>query len=236
MSTTLPPPGSVDFGRAFSFVTQDPDWLKKILIGGLFVLLGNLVIGAFFVAGYWVRLLQRVSAGEARPLPEWDDLGGIFGDGVKIVGVAFVHYLGVAVVLGGFGCVGALFLGGVGALTRRSEAEDVLGALGGIGLVGLYGILLLVGLALALYLPAAFTRVALRNDFAQGFAFSANLAFIRANLGNYLLSLVIALVAGFVAQFGVLLCCIGVFPASFWAYCIAGHCLGETVRFNPRSV
>jgi len=35
MSTQAPArTGTVDFGRSFSFVTEDPEWVKKILIGG----------------------------------------------------------------------------------------------------------------------------------------------------------------------------------------------------------
>lgn len=229
--------GSIDFGRSFGFVFQDPDWIKKTLIGGAFTLLASLIIGMFFVAGYWVRLIKRVAAGEARPLPEWDDLGGIFGDGLRIVGLYFIYYVGVILVLGSLGCVAALFIGGLSPLARRSEgAGELIGVLGGLGVAGLYGLFLLAALVLAIYLPAAFARVIMRDSFAEGFAFARNFAFIRDNLGNYALSLVLFLLASFLAQFGVLLCCVGIFPASFWAYCVLGHALGETVRLNPGSI
>ncbi len=238
-TASAPPAGSptIDFGRCFRVVTDDPEWIKKVLIGGAFTLLAYLLIGAFFIAGYWARLLKRTAAGEARPLPDWDDLGGIFGEGLKLVGLYLVYYLGVGLVIGSMGCVIALFAGGIGSLAGRShDAESAMGVLAGTGLIGLYALFLVVALVLALYLPAAFVRVVMRDSFAEGFAFAANLAFIRANLGNYLLSLVLLLVASFVAQFGVLLCCIGVFPAAFWAYCIFGYALGETVRLNPGSI
>ena len=34
------------------------------------------------------------------------------------------------------------------------------------------------------------------------------------------------MVTNFVAQFGILLCCIGFFPAAFWSMCVAGWALG----------
>jgi len=43
-------------------------------------------------------------------------------------------------------------------------------------------------------------------------------------------------VARFASQFGLLLCCVGVFPAAFWSSLVLGYALGETVRLNPRSV
>ena len=237
MASPSPAPPTVDIGRCFRFVVDDPDWIKKILIGGAFTLASSFIVGFFFVAGYWVRLLKRVAAGEPRPLPEWDDLGGIFGDGLKVVGVYAVYLLAVIVLLSGLGCVAGLLVFGVSGLGRGSEGvSEMLGALGGLGLVGLYLVFFVLNLALSLYLPAALVRVAVRGEFKDGFDTRANIEFIRANLVNYALSLVFYLVASFAAQFGFVLCCVGVFPCAFWALLILGYGLGETVRMNPRSV
>ena len=89
------PTGSVDFGRSFTFVTEDPDWIKKILIGGVFTLACALLVGVPFVLGYFSRTLRNVVAGEARPMPEWDDLGGIFNEGLRLTAVYLVYALGV---------------------------------------------------------------------------------------------------------------------------------------------
>ena len=43
------------------------------------------------------------------------------------------------------------------------------------------------------------------------------------------------LVAAFVAQFGVLLCCVGVFPAVFWSYLVLAMALGQTSRLSAAS-
>src|SRR5207249_3422683 len=59
---TTPPPQSssrdLDLGQGFRFFFEDPDWVKKILIGGVFMLLSSLIIGAIFVAGYGVHVLR----------------------------------------------------------------------------------------------------------------------------------------------------------------------------------
>ena len=91
---------------------------------------------------------------------------------------------------------------------------------------------MLASLALAVYLPAALARSALRGTVADGFAWREILGFIKANLGNYLLSLVIYLLASFLAQFGFLLCCVGIFPAAFWGYMVLAVALGQTVRLE----
>jgi hypothetical protein len=227
----------IDFARCFQFVTDDPDWIKKVLIGGAFMLASMFIVGIFFVSGYWARFLKQVAAGQATPLPEWEDLGGIFGDGLKIVGVYFVHLLGVVSVVAALGCAAGLITAGVAGIAPGSdEAGSAAAAVGGLGFAAFYGLFLILGLALGVYMPAVFVRVALRDSFAEGFAWRENAAFIRQNLGNYALSLVLGLLTNFISQFGIVLCCVGIFPLAFWGYLVVGYALGETVRLNPRSV
>jgi hypothetical protein len=47
------------------------------------------------------------------------------------------------------------------------------------------------------------------------------------------MALAIYLVTSMVAQVGVLLCCVGIFPAAFWSMCAAGWALGEVARRDP---
>jgi len=224
------PSGSVDFGRILRYPTDDPDWIKKVLIGGAFALLSSMLIGIPFVLGYFSRTLRGVVEGASR-LPEWDDLGGIFNDGLRLTVVYLAYALGMALVVTVPVLAIAIPLGMLG-----ERGADAAGAIAGLGFVVVYGLVMLLSLALAVYLPAALTRAALRGTIGDGFAVREVLGFIRANLGNYLLALVIFLLASFVAQFGLVLCCVGIFPASFWAYLILAAGLGETVRLNPQSL
>lgn len=239
MATTTPgPAGTVDFGRCFTFVTEDPEWIKKVLIGGAFALLSAILIGIPFVLGYFGRTLRNVAAGAPRPLPEWDDLGGLFGEGLQLAAVYLLHVLGALAAVAALGCLAltpAMLAGGLRAGDLHGPSEAI-GALSGLALVAVYGFGMLVSLAVALYVPSALARAAMHGSIGEGFAWRQNVAFIRANLGNYLLSLVIYLVAGFAAQFGALLCCVGLFPAAFWSYLVAAAALGGTIRLNPTSV
>jgi hypothetical protein len=237
MATETPAPsGTIDFGRCFTFLTEDPAWLTKILVGGLFALLSAVLVGIPFLLGYWARTLKNVAAGK-RPLPEWDDLGGIFGEGLRLVGVYLVYALGLAVVLG---LVGAILLVPFMVLGSAGDLDDgpagLFAAIGGLGSLLFWAIIMVTSLAAAVYLPAAMARAAMRDSFAEGFAWREIGGFIRANLGNYALSVVVYLVASFLSQFGVILCCVGVFPAAFWAYEVLAFALGETVRLNPTSI
>ncbi len=234
MATATPAPGgTVDFGRSFAFVTEDPAWIKKILIGGGFTLLSGLLVGIPFVLGYFARTLRNVVEGAARPLPEWDDLGGIFSEGLRLAAVYLVYVIGGAIVASVPGCLlmaPAMLASG----SRHGEAAGA--ALAGLGMVAFYGLTMLLSLAMLVYLPAALTRAALRGTVADGFDWRAAIGFIRANLGNYLLSLVIFLVASVLSQLGILLCCVGIFPAAFWAYLVLAAGLGQTVRLGRATI
>lgn len=230
------PTRTLDFGRCFTFLTEDPDWVKKLLIGGAFTLASALIVGAFFVAGYIARFVRRVAAGEARPLPEWDDLGGIFNDGLRLVALYFVCTIGVVLLILLLACPLGLVFAALSGASQGRAAEEFLGVFGGLGVVALYGLIFVLSFAVNLVLPAAAVRVIFKNDLAAGFDVSGLVRFVRENLGNYLLSLVVFILASFLAQFGVILCCVGVFPAMFWAYLALGYALGDTVRLNPASL
>ena len=90
-----PPPPTYDFVRPFAFTFDDPRWLPKILLGGLFYILGIFIVGIIFVLGYQARLARNVIAGVEHPLPEWDDLGEYFAEGLRLMGVVLVlgYYL-----------------------------------------------------------------------------------------------------------------------------------------------
>lgn len=231
MATATPAPGgTVDFGRSFTYVTEDPDWVKKVLIGGLFALLSMLLVGIPFVLGYFARTLRNVVAGAERPLPEWDDLGAFFSEGLRLAVVYLAYAIGGAIVAAIPGCLlmaPAMLASGA----RHGEAAGA--ALATLGMFAFYGLTTLVSLALLVYIPAALVRTTLRGTVADGFDWRAVVTFIRANLSNYLISIVIYLVAGFLAQFGLVLCCVGVFPAAFWAYLVLAAALGQTVRLSP---
>jgi hypothetical protein len=221
----------LDLGRAFGFFFEDPDWVKKALLGGLFCLLGMFLVGSFFVAGYVLRMVQRVVRNEPRPLPEWDDLGGLFLDGARAIGLYLVYLVPLVLLpLGVLGMSALVFGGTAGLAERSSQAADAMGALFGLVVFGLYALFMVAMLALSFYLPSALVRLALLGRFGAGLEWRENLAFIRRNLGPYVLALVFYLVASFVAQFGVILCCVGVFPVTFWSLAVLAFGLGQVAR------
>ena len=90
------------FGDAFTFVFQDPDWFKKIIIPGLVGLLIP-VIGQMVLLGWALKVTLNVIRNNPNPLPEMD-FGGDLGRGFKawVVGLVygipmFIFYLPILI-------------------------------------------------------------------------------------------------------------------------------------------
>ena len=58
----------MDIGRSFSYILEDEDWWKKVLIGGLLTLIP--IIGPFYGLGYLLEAIKNVISGREVPLPE----------------------------------------------------------------------------------------------------------------------------------------------------------------------
>ncbi|HEY7409295.1 MAG TPA: DUF4013 domain-containing protein [Vicinamibacteria bacterium] len=233
MATATPAGGSFDFARGFSFVFDDPEWVKKMLIGGAYTLAAMLLVGMPFVAGYAMRLTRNAARGMPRPLPAWDDMGGLFGEGMQLVAVSLAYMAAFLLIPGAAVLTIVVFTGGFAAMGGDSTAAKAAGPFVALAVVGLYAAVFLGGLALFVYFPAALARVALTGRVGAGFAVRDNVAFITRNPGNYALALVLYLLANLASQFGVVLCCVGILPATFWSYCVLAWSMGEVARLDP---
>jgi hypothetical protein len=229
-----PPPPPVtpaktefDFVKPFAYVFEDPRWLTKILIGGLFYLAGFMLIGWFFILGYVAQTMRNVILGQPRPLPEWDNLGDYFGEGAMLFAVGFVWMLPI------FALVGMIIVPAIasGALQNHGSAgAEALSAMTA-GITGVLSCLMVpVGLAITVFLPASFLFVVVERRFGAAFELGRIWTFIRNNLANYLLAVVVYLVARFLGGFGVALCCIGVVFTGFWSFLITGYAFAQTYR------
>ena len=231
-TSASPAPRNIDFVRSMVFLKDDADWVRKLLIGSLVMLAAFFLVGVPFLIGYCQRTVKRTAEGAAVPLPDWDDWGGLFREGLKIYGVMLVHVLVLLVPM--MCCMGGLF-GVMGAAQNAGEnVGGALGALGALGAVVVYGVLFLLAVAMSVYLPSAQARVALGGTFKDAFQTKANLAFIRRNGMNYALTLAVMLVTNLLSQFGIFLLCIGVLPATLWSLLAYSWALGETIRHDSQ--
>lgn len=217
-------PAGYDFLRPFTFAFDDPRWLPKVLMGGLFMLLSYIVIGVPFLLGYMARLIRNVIAGDPRPLPEWNDLGEFFGEGLILFCVGLIYFLPVSIlsVMVGFGS----------ALVDNSDQAAVRGVGGGV-----FGcascVLSFISLLIYFFNPAALLMVITTRRFGAAFEFARIWSFISANIGNYLLAIVISVIAWIVSFVGLAGFCVGIFFTQFWSAAVAAFALAQVYRNAP---
>ncbi|HEX8251958.1 MAG TPA: DUF4013 domain-containing protein [Thermoanaerobaculia bacterium] len=220
-----PLPPQFDFGRPFSFVFDDPRWLQKILIGGLFYLAGFVLIGWFFIFGYVARTTRNLIAGAALPLPEWDDLGDFFSEGVRLFGVVLLYAIPFII-------MALVFI--VPSLALSSTGEEGLEAAGGVMFACVSCLLVPLSLVVLLFLPASLLFAVAEQRFGAAFELRRIWPFIRENIGNYLLAIVVYLIARFIGGAGTALLCIGVIFTGFWSVLISAHGFAQVYRLSSR--
>ncbi len=219
----------MDIGKAFTYVFEDPNWIMKVLIGGIVLLIP---IVNFAVYGYMLTTLKNVADGQPNPLPEWGEFGAHFMKGLYAFVGILVYFLPAIIV---YCCIFVLTFGmSAAAGSSTGSGSDAGSSLAGVlglvtlclqCLVGIYALLA----GLTLYAPL--TRFAMSaNQLSIFWDFRGNLAFIQKNLTNYIIALLIAFVASFVAEFGLILCIVGVLFTLFWAQMVAANVFGQLWR------
>ena len=223
----LPAKPQFDFAKPFSYVFEDPDWVTKILIGGLFYIAGFVLIGWFFIFGYVAQTARNVIAGHARPLPDWSNLGDFFGEGARLFGIMLCVILPL-VALALLVMIPSAMLGSV-----DNEGVQTIGGLMSGTIVCLF---VPLSLAVTLFMPGMLLFAAAERRFGAAFEFRRIWPFIKQNIGNYLLAIVVYLIARFIGGFGVMLLCIGVVFTGFWSFLITAHAFGQVYRLatQPR--
>src|SRR4051812_8761078 len=189
---TPPPPiarPQYDFLKPLAFVFEDPNWIGKVLMGALFSLAAIVLIGVFFIYGYLARLVRNVVDGVEHPLPEWTELGEMFGEGAMLF-VATILYM-----------FPIFFFAAIMFPIALISGIDNPGAqiVGAGAMVVLMLILVPLGFAMAVWIPAAILHAAVKRDFRAAFDFRTIAAFIKNNALNYVLAYLDWLVARMVA-------------------------------------
>lgn len=100
--------------------------------------------------------------------------------------------------------------------------------LGAIPCIGCFAAPL--SMAVCVVLPAILALVYIRNDFAAAFDFRAISKFIGDNVSNYIIFLIIAILADIASMFGFFAFIIGIFFTAFWYNLVAVHALAQVWR------
>lgn len=209
----------MDFGKAFTFVFEDEDWIKKIALGGLLSLIP--VIGIFLVIGYGLEVTKRVIKGDAEVLPDWSDFGGYLTKGFLVFLIVFVYMLPVILIQI---CTFIPFL--------FDKPNDTLTAIFTIVTICFGFFTFLYSLAAYLVLPAAVGRYAATGELGEAFKLGAIFGMVKDNLGTYGMVLLGGIIAGLVASLGSIACVIGVLFTMVYSMAVNGHLWGQAYNVS----
>ena len=194
-------------GDAFVWPFRDPDWLGKIAIIGLILLIP--IVGGINGLGWMLATLDRLRAGEQRlPAANFDYLGR----GFQLFVVYLVYYLALAVLALVFYTPAILIL----SFQGNHNANVFLVGVGIALLLVTLSVVTLGALALTFTMPAIVLAVD-RGGIAEGLKFAQVVGRTRASLTNTLIAGLMLIAAGLVGQLGSVACFVGVVFTSAYA-------------------
>lgn len=82
----------MDFGRSISFPFEDSEWPVKAIVGAILSLI------PFFAPGYQVRVTRNVIRDRSHPLPNTNELGQVFVDGLMAGLAALIYFLPLIII------------------------------------------------------------------------------------------------------------------------------------------
>lgn len=232
----------MDVGRAFRFVFEDRDWVAKLLLGGVILLIP--IFGVFALTGYMIAVIRRVLNADPNPLPDWSELGQRFVDGL-LVSVAGLVYALPGLLL----ACPIFFVWVLPALGGESEdLATALASVAGIVAIGLSCIVFLYGLLLVFLTPVIYLQYAGYGRIGACLRVGDIARFTLRNVGDLFLLLLIvvalsagiSLVASLIGGVSNLIPCVGpviailfilaTLPASVWLMAFQAHLIGQIGR------
>lgn len=203
----------------FAFPFRDEKWPNKLGIALLIMFASILIVPGIFLAGYLYELQRGIIVDQKAPsLPEWNDFGKYFVDGLKMYGVwlvcaipsliLFVPYILFTIVMLAFA-------------DAPSEVVEPLILLG----MPISMLLMLLGMLVSFVMSflslAAVGHMIAQDEFGAAFRIRAWWPILRQNIAGYILAFVfvigISWILSFVAQFlmmTIVLCVIAPFLSS----------------------
>ena len=201
----------MEISKSISFITEDPRWQQKLMIGTGVIIASTVfsvvlvgIIGFIIFTGYLVRLLQNVRDGHPYPLPEWDQWGEDLARGFKLVVATLVWALPILVL------TIPTVIGGIMSDSRSDGAQF----LGGMLLICGNCLTILYGLLLTAATPGISIAFAKDEQITSALQFRQIIDWTRANIGQVLVVTLVYIAAsialGLVGSIvGVLLCLVG---------------------------
>lgn len=166
------------------------DWTKVLILGIMFLTSFIIIIPIFMVMGYCFRILKSSLAG-FNELPDFDMLGEMFVDGLKVFIVNFIYFIipTMVIIIGGWTSIASV------SVTGMANPTVFFALLSGMSIIGL-----ILAIVFGLIAIIAIVNMAL-NDGALGAAFRFSEILEQNSMigwGKYLIWYLVMIVIGFI--------------------------------------
>ena len=213
----------MDIGRSFTYVLEDDEWWKKVLLGGLLSLIP--VVGPLYAMGYVLEVIGNVIGGRETPLPEAvENLGGRIVKGLLAAAIMLIYALPLLIIMV---CPAV----GIPLASNASADPDTAGVIASIAGTCFGCIGAIYGALMGLVQPFAWGKYVETGQFGEAFKFGEILNMLKANIGPALIVLLVYALASFLASMvGSILCGIGLFFTMFYAQLVSAYLFGSLYR------
>jgi hypothetical protein len=230
----------MDIGKALSHVFDDEDWPTKIIVGTVILMVPILNFAAI---GYQIQLARNVVKKVKRPLPEWNDFGSLFIDGLWMALASVVYSVPLAVLAlfpAPFALIATIF-----CINNEQACVFIPWIL--LLMVGTVLLSLLGAIVLGMLRPGIISRFVQEGTFSSCFQLGAIGGFIKRNLGSYAAVYAVTIGLGFLAALilpaasmmmsfipclGPILPTLLVAAAGFMILMVTGHMIGQLVSID----
>jgi hypothetical protein len=210
----------MQFGKAFTFVFEDPKWLQKVGIAALIILIP--IVGPFAVFGWSLEVTRRVINNDPELLPTFSDFVGHLMRGLKAFVIGLVYVLPIILVSA---CSNGLMVG-IGS-AASNQNSDVIGGSIAVLTTCIVCFASIYGILAGLLLPAAFGNFIATDKLGAAFRIGEVWGLFRANPGAYLLVFVGTILSGLIASLGTIICLVGALFTLAYSQVINGHLYGQ---------
>ena len=155
----------MDIGKSFSYQFEDKQWITKLGLGALISLVPILNVA---LTGYMVGIIRNVTADAREPLPNWDNLGQQFRDGLILAAASLVYAAPLLIVV----CLPLGFLALPGVVSQYNNWQEVgrsIAGAGGVLFACLFCLFSLYILLFSIIHPVIFVIFSREGTFASCF-------------------------------------------------------------------
>lgn len=179
--------------KSFSYVMEDPNWMKKVLIGSLIT---SIPVVEAITDGYQIQTIKNIQAGYRYPLPSWDDVTQYFKQGISLRLAIYAIYIPTFITT-----ILAIFLTLTGIFGLFTEDRTLSNDISIMRLVGFKLLIPIIDIIVLMIVPIVLLVVpAMARRLADGESFFAlfnpftTLNLILSNFSLYVTSRVVVIV------------------------------------------